>query len=124
MAFGSRTTASRCRSTSAASKRIVQCTVLNSVKVAGTLNSCGIDSLTSYNVLMDPNQTPIGNGYRGQGGLQVSGGSDQVQYFVSGDYQDELGVYRLPAVEYQRLTAASSGTPPSDQGDRPNELRP
>src|SRR2546425_844448 len=106
-----------------ASKRIVQCTLLNSVKVAGTLNSCGIDSLTSYNVLMDPNQTPIGNGYRGQGGLQVSGGSDQVQYFVSGDYQDELGVYRLPAVEYQRLTAASSGTPPSYQVYRPNELR-
>jgi len=106
-----------------ASKRIVQCTLLNSVKVAGTLNSCGIDSLTSYNVLMDPNQTPIGNGYRGQGGLQVSGGSDQVQYFVSGDYQDELGVYRLPAVEYQRLTTASSGTPPSYQVYRPNELR-
>src|SRR2546422_4238023 len=106
-----------------ASKRIVQCTLLNSVKVAGTLNSCGIDSLTSYNVLMDPNQTPIGTGYRGQAGLQVSGGSDQVQYFVSGDYQDELGVYRLPDVEYQRLTTAAAGNAPPYQVVRPNALR-
>ncbi|OLE39093.1 MAG: hypothetical protein AUG00_03515 [Candidatus Rokubacteria bacterium 13_1_20CM_2_70_7] len=106
-----------------ASSRIVQCTLLNSVKVAGTLNSCAIDSLTSYNVLMDPSQTPIGTGYRGQTGVQVSGGGDQVQYFVSGDYQDELGVYRLPDVEYQRLTAAASGTAPPYQVFRPNELR-
>jgi len=103
--------------------RIVQCTLLNSVKVAGTLNSCAIDSLTSYNILMDASQTPIGTGYRGQGGVQVSGGSDQVQYFVSGDYQDELGVYRLPAVEYQRLTTAAGGTAPPYQVYRPNELR-
>src|SRR5207245_6836027 len=106
-----------------ASKRIVQCTLRSSVKVAGPLNSCGIDSLTSYNVLMDPNQTPVGNGYRGQGGLQVSGGSDQVQYFVSGDYQDELGVYRLPDVEYQRLTTAAAGNAPPYQVVRPNALR-
>jgi len=43
---------------------------------------CAVDSLTSYNVLMDPATTINGTGYRGQAGLQVSGGSDQVQYFV------------------------------------------
>src|ERR1051325_7688080 len=72
---------------------------------------------------MDPSQAPLGTGYRGQGGLQVSGGSEQVQYFVSGDYQDELGVYRLPGVEYQRLTTAAGGTAPSYQVYRPNQLR-
>ncbi len=104
-------------------KRLVQCTLLNSLKAPGAPGSCGIDSLTSYNILMDPSQTPIGTGYRGQGGVQVSGGSDQVQYFVSGDYQDELGVYRLPAVEYQRLTTAAVGIAPSYQVYRPNELK-
>lgn len=106
-----------------ASKRIVQCTLLNSVKVSGAPGSCGIDSLTSYNILMDPKQSPIGTGYRGETGVQVSGGSEQVQYFVSGGYQDELGVYRLPDVEYQRLTTALAGTPPAYQVYRPNELR-
>src|SRR5207245_2174633 len=80
-----------------ANKRIVLCTLLNSLKASGAPGSCGIDSLTSYNILMDPTQTPIGTGYRGETGVQVSGGSEQVQYFVSGGYQDELGGYRLPA---------------------------
>ncbi|PYP67500.1 MAG: hypothetical protein DMD36_15200 [Gemmatimonadetes bacterium] len=102
---------------------VLQCTLLNSTLADTLPGACGIDSLTSYNVLMDPSQTPIGTGYRGQTGLQVSGGGDQVQYFVSGDYQDELGVYRLPDVEYQRLTAAASGTEPPYQVFRPNELR-
>jgi TonB-dependent SusC/RagA subfamily outer membrane receptor len=85
--------------------------------------NCTIDSLTSFNVLEDPTKTFIGTGYRGQGGLQVSGGSDQVQYYVSGDYQDEIGTYRLSEQEYNRLTLRSSGTPPPYQVYRPNELK-
>ncbi len=106
-----------------ANKRVVQCTLLNSLRASGTPGSCGIDSLTSYNILMDPKQTPIGTGYRGATGVQVSGGSEQVQYFVSGGYQDELGVYRLPAVEFQRLTTALAGAAPAYEVYRPNELR-
>jgi TonB-linked SusC/RagA family outer membrane protein len=106
-----------------AARRIVQCTLVASQRTTGASGSCAIDSLTSYNVLMDQTQTPIGTGYRGQGGLQVQGGSDQVQYYVSGDYQDELGVYRLPGVEYSRLTAASGGIAPDYEVYRPNELR-
>jgi TonB-linked SusC/RagA family outer membrane protein len=97
-----------------------QCTLLQSVATAG---ACTIDSLTSYNVLMDPKQTPIGPGYRGQVGLQVQGGTDQVQYYLSGDYQDELGVYRLSDVEYQRLTTASGGAAPPYEVFRPNEVK-
>ncbi len=97
-----------------------QCTLLQSVAAT---NPCIIDSLTSYNILMDPAQTPIGTGYRGQGGIQVSGGSDQVQFYASGDYQDELGVYRLPGVEYTRLTTALGGVAPAYEVYRPNELK-
>ncbi|HXO86036.1 MAG TPA: TonB-dependent receptor, partial [Gemmatimonadales bacterium] len=94
-----------------------QCRLLSS------LSTCTIDSLTSYNVLMDPNNTPIGTGYRGQVGLQVQGGTDQVQYYVSGDFQDELGVYRLSDIEYGRLTTANAGTPPPYEFYRPNEVK-
>ncbi len=102
---------------------VVQCTLLNSLRADTLPAACAIDSLTSYNILMDPKQTPIATGYRGATGVQVSGGSEQVQYFVSGGYQDELGVYRLPAVEYQRLTTALAGAAPAYEVYRPNELR-
>jgi TonB-linked SusC/RagA family outer membrane protein len=97
-----------------------QCRLLQSL---ATTSPCTIDSLTSYNVLMDPKQSPIGTGYRGQMGLQVQGGTDQAQYYISGDYQDQLGVYRLPEVEYQRLTTAFGGTQPSYETYRPNEVK-
>ena len=98
----------------------IQCRLLSSL---ATTNPCVIDSLTSYNVLMDPTQTPIGTGYRGQLGLQVQGGTDQVQYYVSGDYQDDLGIYQLPDVEYGRLTKAYAGITPAYNVYRPNEQR-
>ncbi|HLZ45633.1 MAG TPA: carboxypeptidase regulatory-like domain-containing protein, partial [Gemmatimonadales bacterium] len=97
-----------------------QCRLLQSVAAGGT---CTIDSLTSYNVLMDPKQTPIATGYRGQAGLQVQGGTDQAQYYISGDYQDQLGVYRLPDTEYVRLTNAYGGTAPAYDVYRPNEVK-
>lgn len=97
-----------------------QCRLLQSL---ATTNPCTIDSMTTYNVLMDPKQTPIGTGYRGQMGLQVQGGTDQAQYYLSGDYQDQLGVYRLSDVEYGRLTAARGGTPPPYEVYRPNEVK-
>ena len=77
---------------------ILQCPLISAV---GGL--CSIDSLTSYNVLMDPVTAINGTGYREQTGLQVSGGSEQVQYFVSGEYEDELGHIRMPSAEYSRV---------------------
>jgi TonB-linked SusC/RagA family outer membrane protein len=84
---------------------------------------CTIDSLNTFNVLMDPKQTFIGTGYRGEAGAQVSGGTDQVQYFVSGTYQNELGTYRLPDAEFSRLTQASGGAAPPYAVIRPNDLK-
>ena len=77
---------------------VVQCPMISA---AGGL--CSIDSLTSFNVLMDPVTSINGTGFRGQSGVQVSGGSEQVQYFVSGEYEDEVGHIRLPGAEYSRV---------------------
>ena len=44
-------------------------------------------------------------------GLQVSGGSDQLRYFVSGEHQNEVGPYTMPDFEINRITqsCAASG---------------
>jgi TonB-linked SusC/RagA family outer membrane protein len=65
--------------------------------------TCVQDSVVSGNILNDANLSPIRTGDRGQYGLQVSGGSDRVQYFVSGEMERENGIYEMPAAEQARL---------------------
>uniref|UniRef100_UPI0035662A3D SusC/RagA family TonB-linked outer membrane protein n=1 Tax=Gemmatimonas sp. TaxID=1962908 RepID=UPI0035662A3D len=69
-------------------------------RAAGT---CSVDSVTSGNVLNIDSLSPIDLGQRGQYGAQVSGGSDKVQYFVSGEIEREDGVYKMPDLEVARL---------------------
>jgi len=69
-------------------------------RVAGT---CTVDSVTSGNILNIDSLSPIDLGQRGQYGAQVSGGSDKVQYFVSGEVEREDGVYKMPALDIARL---------------------
>ncbi len=64
---------------------------------------CSVDSVTSGNVLNIDSLSPIDLGQRGQYGAQVSGGSDKVQYFVSGEIEREDGIYKMPAQEIARL---------------------
>ena len=99
---------------------VKQCILIQSV---GASPYCGIDSLTRFNVLRNPATTPYGTGYRGRVGVQLSGGSDQARYYLSGEYSDELGVLRMPGTDYTRLTAERSvDTLPYIQY-RPNELK-
>jgi TonB-linked SusC/RagA family outer membrane protein len=84
---------------------------------------CVVDSLSHGNVLHDPRLTPIGSGDRRQYSLQLTGGTDNLQYFVSGQTEDEVGVYKMPDIEVPRLlTRRGVGVLPSDQM-RPNTLR-
>jgi TonB-linked SusC/RagA family outer membrane protein len=62
-----------------------------------------IDSLSRGNVLNDPDLTPLTTGMRQQYNLQVSGGNDKVQFFVSGQTESENGVYKMPDSEVVRL---------------------
>ncbi len=55
----------------------------------------GYDSLRVYTPIKDPTVTPLGYGYRNAEGVQVSGGTDAVRYFLSGGRDDETGVFQL-----------------------------
>ena len=66
---------------------------------------CTQDSVTSYNLHDDPEATPYGTGYRQQHGLQLRGGTDAIRYFVSGEYESEDGVTKVPEFERRYLNA-------------------
>jgi TonB-linked SusC/RagA family outer membrane protein len=68
--------------------RVARCTLL--LQAAGGCRPKA-DSLLAYNPLED--NAPFVDGWREQFGLSGSGGADQVQFFVGGDYNREQGVY-------------------------------
>jgi TonB-linked SusC/RagA family outer membrane protein len=76
---------------------------------AGT---CHIDSTYHGNVLNQPGLTPLVHGGVNKLGAQVTGGSERNQYFVSGEYNRELGPYKMPQAEINRLqTERGSAVP-------------
>jgi len=73
-----------------------RCQLATMFTSANTAGTCIADSLTSINVAMDPSIRPFQTGHNTNYGLQVSGGSDAVRYFVSGELFDEVGTYHMP----------------------------
>ncbi len=65
--------------------------------------ACVQDSVSSFNLFEDPDASPNGTGFRKQYGAQVSGGSDVVRYFVSGEWEDEVGQVTMPQFAVDRL---------------------
>ena len=91
-------------------KTLVQCPLLSLAA-----KSCTQDSLYHGNVLKTPGLTPITNGNTGKFGAQVSGGSDRNQYFISGEYNKELGPYKMPQAEVNRLQTERGKAVPYNQ---------
>jgi len=81
-----------------------------------------VDSLSHGNVLNDPRLTPIGDGSRQQYNLQASGGNDRVQFFVSGQTENETGIYKLPDLEVTRLKERRGVSELPSSLMRPNAL--
>ena len=81
---------------------------------------CLPDSTSALNIFNEKDLTPIGTGNRRQTGVQVSGGSDAVRYFVAAEDENEVGVLSLPAFERQRFDSA--GLPLRSWVNRPNQL--
>ena len=90
-----------------------QCTL--PMVAAGT---CIKDSLRTYSPISDPNNTPLGYGNRNALGVQVSGGTDAIRYFMSAGRDNEIGVFQLPPFEYTRYD--TTGVTPHDWTVRPN----
>jgi TonB-linked SusC/RagA family outer membrane protein len=68
-----------------------------------SLGTCIRDSVQVYSPLHDPTATPLGNGYRGEVGVGVRGGTDAVRYNVQASRENETGIFKLPDFEYVML---------------------
>jgi TonB-linked SusC/RagA family outer membrane protein len=82
---------------------------------AGT---CIKDSLRTYSPILDPNATPIGLGNRNSAGVQVSGGTDVIRYFLSAGRDNEIGVFKLP--DFEKARYDSLGITPHPWTTSPN----
>lgn len=90
------------------------------ISIAASL--CRADSLRVGNAFLIDSLSPVDQGARQQYGMQVSGGTDRVQYFVSGETEVETGIYKMPDIEINRLkTERGVSSIPSSQV-RPNAL--
>ena len=83
---------------------------------------CRSDSLRVGNAFLIDSLSPIDQGSRTQYGLQVSGGNDRVQYFVSGETEGETGIYKMPEIEIARLKAERGVSSIPSSQIRPNAL--
>ena len=84
------------------------------------IGGCTVDSIADLNIFDEKDLTPVGTGNRSQVGGQLSGGSESVRYFISGEREDETGVMKLP--EFERIRMEAAGIPIRDYTDRPNTL--
>lgn len=82
---------------------------------------CVQDSVTSYNLHEDPEATPYGVGYRQQHGLQVRGGTENVRYFIHGEWEDEDGVTKVP--EFTKRYMAARGLSLTREQENPGRLK-
>jgi TonB-linked SusC/RagA family outer membrane protein len=92
------------------------CTLINVAQ-----GDCVQSRVDAYNPLNDPAQRPLSPGHRHQYGVNVAGGSETATYYVSADYEGEVGVYKLRGFDLDSVGEARAGEVPEEQ-DRPNEL--
>lgn len=81
---------------------------------------CTQTELLSFQPLEEPGLSPFGTGNRQQYGLSVSGGGDGVNFYLSGEYEDEVGVLELS--DSLQNVVRESGSELLDSRVRPNTL--
>jgi outer membrane receptor protein involved in Fe transport len=84
---------------------------------------CVQDSVTRFNLFNNPLTTPNATGHRQQYGVQASGGSDAVRYFLSGEWEDEVGQLKMPSFAVDSLLRLRQIGVVPDEQLRPNALR-
>ncbi|MGH7618824.1 MAG: SusC/RagA family TonB-linked outer membrane protein [Gemmatimonadaceae bacterium] len=98
------------------SNAVKRCTLITESQ-----KTCILDSLTSFNDLTNDSTTPIRLGHRDDYGMNASGGSDAVRFFVSGDLNNELGPLHMPG--FAQRTLDSLGTPLRDEWINPEQFQ-
>lgn len=83
--------------------------------------SCTQTGILKYSPLENPATRPLKTGLRQQYGASVSGGTDLVTYFVSGTWENEDGVFRLPQSEQDSIQRVNGSVPETQI--RPNALQ-
>jgi TonB-linked SusC/RagA family outer membrane protein len=84
------------------------------------VGQCSVDSIADLNIFEEDDLKPIDDGNRGQVGVQLSGGTDMVRFFLSGEREQETGVMALPKFERERLIEQKLEI--RDWIERPNAL--
>ncbi|MCC6928202.1 MAG: SusC/RagA family TonB-linked outer membrane protein [Gemmatimonadaceae bacterium] len=95
------------------------CTNTSLTQVSSGL--CVADSLSKFNLFDNARTTPLGTGNRQVGGLQVSGGLQQLRFFVAGQYENEEGILKIPDFDRQRLDTLNIRI--RDEWATPNALK-
>ncbi len=75
--------------------------------------------IDTYNPLNDQAQRPLSPGHRQQYGLNVAGGTDAATYYVSAEYEGEVGVYKMRGFDFDSVSQATNDDIPQEQV-RPN----
>ncbi len=87
------------------------------------LGQCTISELHQLSLLNDPESTPFGTGNRYTMGASVAGGSEAIRYFVSADYERELGLLKMADSEQEYLKAERVTDELPYEQTHPNELK-
>ncbi|CAA9312222.1 MAG: Outer membrane TonB-dependent transporter, utilization system for glycans and polysaccharides (PUL), SusC family [uncultured Gemmatimonadaceae bacterium] len=72
-------------------------------RITASFGDCTQDSVSSFNPLEQ--NSPFRNGSRQRYGLNASGGTQRTSYFLSGDHEEEKGVYVTSELDRNNLRA-------------------
>ncbi len=89
-------------------------------QVAGT---CTIEKLFVRDLSLEPDYDWRRTGHRQQYGVQVSGGTEQARYFLSGEFENVAGTQTLPPREVAFLRDSLGVTDPRPEQINPADLR-
>ncbi|MBX6330578.1 MAG: SusC/RagA family TonB-linked outer membrane protein [Gemmatimonadaceae bacterium] len=92
----------------------------NFVSVANGM--CVMDSVTHWNPLNHAETSPFGIGHTARLNAQVSGGSERLQYFLSGSYEDGTDMLKMPDNAVAFLEQERHGEPLPSWQRRPSGL--
>jgi TonB-linked SusC/RagA family outer membrane protein len=84
--------------------------------------TCAIDSVTRWNPLNHAETSPFGVGHTARANAQVSGGSERLQYFLSGSYEDGTDMLKMPDNAVAFLEQERHGEPLPSWQRRPSAL--